>query len=938
MEEEYKLTEDAIHGDAWVAEDAIDPRHPMGPPVVRESIRILHVDDDLNQLRMMKRFVESESCIHVDSASSTEEALLMLEQETFHCIVSDFAMRGMDGIELARKIRETSAVPFILYTGRGSEEVAVAAFEAGVDDYIRKEIAPSHYRVLIKRILDSVHQHRAKEALISSERNYRATLDSMKDAIHVVDRDLRVVLFNRAILDWMGRLGIDPGSKGEALFEVFPFLNDGVFEEYTRVFESGLSLTTEERITVSGVEFITETIKIPIYEGDALSRIVTVIRDVTDQKKMKERLHLLHEHAVELERAASDEEVLRITSNVMSETLGFETISLIKVEEGILRDVCVRGTDRGEPENQTAGPGIAARAARTGESQYVPDVKADPGYDPSRTDDAASELAVPVMVDGETAVVFHIRRPRKDAFTENDRELLETLTAHVSSAFERLRQIRDYVEIEEELRASEEKYKNLVENANEAIVVTHDGYLKFVNRKATDLMKHSREELLSMPFVEFIHPDDREMVAERHRERIEGVRTPPIYSFRVLNKEREVLWLEINAVRIQWEGRPATLNFLSDITERKSMEEQLSKSEERWRSLFELAPDSIVTMDTNGVITSVNSAFQRLTGFAQEEIVGKHFLKLDTIRVRDIPRFSKYFHDLLREGSISSFEFQFIRKQKEPRWAEAHAVLREVCGSRMEILCILRDVTSRRQSEEERQDYTSRLEELVERRSRELVDAERMATAGKVASMVAHDLRGPLQTIKNAVYLMRVAPEEGEELLETIDQSVNFAAKMLDELRDNIGDTPLNMAETSLGLLLRRALAEATIPHESESELRLDGDLDDLQLDPVKIRRVLDNLIRNAVEAMAEGGRLTVEASREGSGVSISVRDTGRGIPEDILHDLYKPFHTTKPGGSGLGLAYCKRAVGAHGGEIIVDSTVGEGTTFTIKLPTRTGG
>ncbi len=136
------------------------------PSLKPSLICVLHVDDEETQLGYVKTFLERvDESIRVESAGSPEDALRRLESETYDCVVSDFQMPGLDGIELARRVRETSDVPFIIYTGRGSEEVAEDAFAAGVDDYIRKEIDPSHYQVLARRIRHAVERCRAEENL-----------------------------------------------------------------------------------------------------------------------------------------------------------------------------------------------------------------------------------------------------------------------------------------------------------------------------------------------------------------------------------------------------------------------------------------------------------------------------------------------------------------------------------------------------------------------------------------------------------------------------------------------------------------------------------------------------------------------------------------------------------------------------------------------------
>ena len=129
------------------------------------------------------------------------------------------------------------------------------------------------------------------------------------------------------------------------------------------------------------------------------------------------------------------------------------------------------------------------------------------------------------------------------------------------------------------LRESEEKYRTLVSNANEAIFIAQDETIKFLNPKTAEMMGHTATELTEIPFEPFIHPDDRSMVMERHRERIRGDNPPATCVFRIINKRNETIWAQLNTTRIGWDGRPATLNFLSDISEEKKLANQLQRAE-----------------------------------------------------------------------------------------------------------------------------------------------------------------------------------------------------------------------------------------------------------------------------------------------------------------------------------------------------------------------
>ncbi len=164
-------------------------------------------------------------------------------------------------------------------------------------------------------------------------------------------------------------------------------------------------------------------------------------------------------------------------------------------------------------------------------------------------------------------------------FLWNKASLLYDSAGEVMGAIETIRDITEMKEYERALKESEEKYRLLVENATDAITIAQDGILKFANRKAEKMMGYSGAELAGLPLADTIHPEDRNMVLERHLKRLNGDMTPGSYTFRLLNRSGEVLTVELNTVLIKWEDRPATINFLRDITEQKKLEAQLQQVE-----------------------------------------------------------------------------------------------------------------------------------------------------------------------------------------------------------------------------------------------------------------------------------------------------------------------------------------------------------------------
>jgi len=205
--------------------------------------------------------------------------------------------------------------------------------------------------------------------------------------------------------------------------------------------------------------------------------------------------------------------------------------------------------------------------------------------------------------------------------------------------------------------------------------------------------------------------------------------------------------------------------------------------------------------------------------------------------------------------------------------------------------------------------------------------------------MVGHDLRNPLQGITSALHLLRdesLTLKERNEVLQLVQNSVEYAESIVRDLSDYSAEIQLNLAEASPKWTVTQALAGVKIP--SVITVR-DMSTEDpkWRIDTDRMRRVMINLIQNAIDAMTNGGTLTITSMESNGNVEIEVSDTGSGMSERIMQNLWKPLQTTKSKGMGLGLAICKRIVNAHGGDITVKSKSGEGTTFTIRLPISTG-
>jgi signal transduction histidine kinase len=224
--------------------------------------------------------------------------------------------------------------------------------------------------------------------------------------------------------------------------------------------------------------------------------------------------------------------------------------------------------------------------------------------------------------------------------------------------------------------------------------------------------------------------------------------------------------------------------------------------------------------------------------------------------------------------------------------------------------------------------------ELVEAQSR-LVRAERFAAIGQLAGMVSHDLRNPLAGIKNAVYLLKKKQTQldnsGSCMLDTIDQAVEHADNIITDLLEYSREVHLQLEDHSSKTLVSYVLLSVQIP----SNIRIIQKVDSQQLrvDASKVQRVFVNLVKNAVEAMPNGGKLEITTLKTKNSFDFIFSDSGVGMSEEVVAKIFTPLFTTKAQGMGLGLVICKRLVEAHNGTISVESFAGRGTMFTVSLP-----
>jgi len=362
-------------------------------------------------------------------------------------------------------------------------------------------------------------------------------------------------------------------------------------------------------------------------------------------------------------------------------------------------------------------------------------------------------------------------------------------------------------------------------------------------------------------------------------------------------------------------------------------------------ALIDLSPDAIMVRELEGKITFWSKGSENLYGYSKEEAIGQssHSI-LKTVFQEPV---KEILRDLKNNGQWSG---ELIHQTKDGRKVVVQSFWQPTFNEKGEITELMEsnvDVTDRKQMQLKLEEYAAHLEDLVQERTQQLKDAERLTAIGETAGMVGHDLRNPLQTVAGETYLAKAEIAElpdGEaktnlqESLHTIAEQIDYMDKIVSDLQDFVKPIKPDMKTISLGNLLTLTIAEVNIPENINIETSIKQDLPELSADAQLLKRVFINLITNAVQAMPKGGYLTVttQLRKNASGakrILINMKDTGEGIPEDVKTKIFRPLFTTKSKGQGFGLAVCKRVVEAHGGSITFKSQIGEGSTFTVELP-----
>jgi len=294
---------------------------------------------------------------------------------------------------------------------------------------------------------------------------------------------------------------------------------------------------------------------------------------------------------------------------------------------------------------------------------------------------------------------------------------IKDANGNVTNVVEVVTEITEQKKAEEELRKSEAKYRGLVENIGNGIATTDlEGRFVFVNQALCEMIGYSEKELIGKPFADFLHPDDKKKILQIFLGSWKNPTRKISIQFRIIHKKGHIVHMYSSPTATLYKNKIVGFNaILSDITKRKLAEKALQESEEKYRSMVEQAPDSIMTFDLNGMVTSCNATSVAMSGYSKDEVIGKHFSELRSLSEEDIQKFLKLI-DFLLDGKVPEpFEIAYLKEDETPAFGEVHISLMKEGERITGFQAIMRDISEHKKAEEKLRESEEKFRNLAEK-------------------------------------------------------------------------------------------------------------------------------------------------------------------------------------------------------------------------------
>jgi PAS domain S-box-containing protein len=548
---------------------------------------------------------------------------------------------------------------------------------------------------------------------------------------------------------------------------------------------------------------------------------------------------------------------------------------------------------------------------------------------PEANEYSAATMLAPVLKGERVIGLILIQNHQPGAYLRNDLEMLQTLADQCGGALERVR-------AEQDLRESQQRFRDLFENSPDAIFVEDlDSTVLDVNFAACLLHGMTRDQLIGKNALNDLIPKSRREETHRDFQMLANGKLSWVEG-ESLTADGRTTPVEVRAGRVEYAGKPALLLHVRDITDRRTAETAMQSSEALFHSVWENSVDGMRLTDENGIVIAVNESYCKLNGLKAGELEGKPFTVVYAESENCEAMIARHREHFLDRATERKIQHQFTLHNGQAVNLEITDSFIEVQGRPLLLLSLFRDVTTQRRLEEQ------------------LRQSQKMEAIGQLAGGVAHDFNNILTVIHGHASLMLASnlddtvARSAQQITNAAERAAGLTRQLLTFSRRQLIQPKrldMNKIVGTMTDMLGRLLGE-------DISLRLNYAQSPatVEADAGMMEQVLLNLAVNARDAMPRGGQLAVRISiveinddharrhleaRTGRFICVSKSDTGCGIPAENLSRIFEPFFTTKEigKGTGLGLATVYGIVKQHQGWIEVESVVGKGTTFRIYIP-----
>lgn len=771
----------------------------------------------------------------------------------------------------------------------------------------------------IEAIVRDLRGHkRAEERL----REYEKAVEGLEEMIAVVDREYRYVLANRSFLNYRGM------EREQVLGRsVAQILDKGVFETVVKkkldeCFEGKL-VTYEMHYKYPSVGERDISISyFPIEGPNGVERAACVLQDITERKRAEEALQ-----RSEAEANARAEELEVILDAVPG-------MALIARDPACQRITGSRATY--QLLRLPHGANISKSATNGERPSHFRVMRDGRELSPSELPVQQAAATGQEVRDSEATVVFDDGTSR-DVFG-NAAPLLDH-DGKVRGAVGVFVDITERNRVEEALRESEDRYRDLVEHSQD-LLCTHDleGKLLSANLASARILGYEVAELLRIPMGEFVAPEYRKQFDE-YLARIKSRGSDRGLMAVVTRTGERRIWEYNNTLRTEGVTSPIVRGMAHDITEHMRAEKELRTSEELFRQLAENIREVFYLTDAKTLqLFYVSPAYEQIWGRTRQSLYETPDSFLQAVHPDDREMIRRAYVD----RDLFMYEYRIIRPDGQVRWIlDRGFPVRDVKGQVYRLAGIAEDMTERKLAQQALQESRA-----------ELARVSRIATMGELTASIAHEINQPLAAVATnasaALHWLAAQPpnlDEARDAGRRAIQEVNRASGVIERIRALLQKAPPQLWPLDGNDVIREVLllAEAEfLRGEVTVKTELAADVPKVLGDRVQVQQVILNLVRNAIDAMSmiidRSRELLIRSAKHPDGVLIQVQDSGKGLDPQLTDRIFEPFFTTKPEGIGMGLSISRSIVEAHGGRLWVTPGSPHGAVFQLILPATESG